>query len=163
VEKTGLSHWSSREMARYLNQETGISVSHNFVAALWREHDLQPHRQGTFKLSTDPDFEDKVIDVVGLYWSGVVYLSPNPPPWAGTSIWCHTDTGTCITSPGVRYYQGTDVRDHFDLALLIENRYNRLLLFRENILHQVETGFGTDPNTARLTQTLFFQTQRHSG
>jgi transposase len=44
----------------------GISVSHNFVAALWRAHDLQPHRQGTFKLSTDPDFEEKVIDVVGL-------------------------------------------------------------------------------------------------
>lgn len=66
-ENTGLSHWSSREMARYLKQEMGISVSHNFVAALWREHDLQPHRQGTFKLSTDPEFEEKVIDVVGLY------------------------------------------------------------------------------------------------
>jgi transposase len=66
-EETGLSHWSSREMARYLKREMGIRVSHNFVAALWREHDLQPHRQGTFKLSTDPDFEEKVIDVVGLY------------------------------------------------------------------------------------------------
>lgn len=46
-EKTGLSHWSSREMACYLKREMEISVSHNFVAALWREHDLQPHRQGT--------------------------------------------------------------------------------------------------------------------
>ncbi len=66
-EKTGLSHWSSREMARYLKREEGISVSHSFVAALWREHDLAPHRQGTFKLSRDPAFEEKVIDVVGLY------------------------------------------------------------------------------------------------
>jgi transposase len=66
-EKTGLSHWSSREMARYLKREEGISVSHNFVATVWREHDLAPHRQGTFKLSTDPDFDEKVIDVVGLY------------------------------------------------------------------------------------------------
>jgi transposase len=66
-EKTGLSHWSSREMARYLKRDMGISVSHNFVAAVWREHDLAPHRQGTFKLSADPDFEEKVIDVVGLY------------------------------------------------------------------------------------------------
>jgi transposase len=66
-ERTGFSHWSSREMARYLEREEGICVSHNFVAALWREHDLQPHRQGTFKLSTDPGFEEKVIDVVGLY------------------------------------------------------------------------------------------------
>lgn len=67
-EKSGLSHWSSREMARYLKREMGICISHNFVAALWREHGLQPHRQGTFKLSTDPDFEEKVIDVVGLYF-----------------------------------------------------------------------------------------------
>jgi len=66
-ETTGLSHWSSREMARYLKGEEGISVSHSFVATLWREHDLQPHRQGTFKLSPDPAFEEKVIDVVGLY------------------------------------------------------------------------------------------------
>jgi transposase len=44
-EKTGLSHWSSREMARYLKKEMGISVSHSFVAALWREYGLQPHRQ----------------------------------------------------------------------------------------------------------------------
>jgi transposase len=54
-------------MARYLKREMGICISHNFVAALWRENGLQPHRQGTFKLSTDPDFEEKVIDVVGLY------------------------------------------------------------------------------------------------
>ncbi|MGH3854131.1 MAG: IS630 family transposase, partial [Pseudonocardiaceae bacterium] len=66
-EKTGLSHWSSREMARYLKQEMGVSVSHNFVSTLWREHDLQPHRQGTFTLSTDPRCEEKVVDVVGLY------------------------------------------------------------------------------------------------
>ena len=48
------------------NQPTP-SASHNFVAMLWREHDLQQHRQGTFKLSTDPDFDEKVINVVGLY------------------------------------------------------------------------------------------------
>lgn len=65
--ETGLSHWSSREMAAYLKRVEGINVSHNYIAGLWREHDLQPHRQGTFKLSTDPNFEAKVMDVVGLY------------------------------------------------------------------------------------------------
>ena len=34
---------------------------------LWRENDLQPWRQGTFKISKDPRFEEKVRDVVGLY------------------------------------------------------------------------------------------------
>jgi transposase len=75
---TGLTHWSSGEMAKYLKQHEGISVSHNFVSVLWREHGLQPHRQGTFKLSNDPDFAVKVADIVGLYLDppdGAVVLS----------------------------------------------------------------------------------------
>jgi transposase len=64
---SGLSHWSSRQMAKYLRRVEGIEVSHAFIAELWRDNDLQPHREGTFKLSADPDFETKVIDVLGLY------------------------------------------------------------------------------------------------
>jgi transposase len=77
-ENTGLTHWSSSEMAKYLERHEGISVSHNFVSVLWREHGLQPHRQGTFKLSKDPDFAVKVADIVGLYLNppeGAVVLS----------------------------------------------------------------------------------------
>jgi transposase len=66
-EETGLTHWSSSEMAKYLRRYEGISVSHNFVSVLWRENDLKPHRQGTFKLSTEPEFAVKVAGVVGLY------------------------------------------------------------------------------------------------
>jgi transposase len=68
-EHTGLSHWSSREMAKYLKRHEGIEVSHVFVADLWREHGLKPHRQDTFKLSRDRDFAEKVADIVGLYLS----------------------------------------------------------------------------------------------
>ena len=65
-------------MAAYLKRREGISVSHNFVADLWQENNLQPHRIGTFKLSKDVDFEAKVLDVVGLYLNppqGAVVLS----------------------------------------------------------------------------------------
>ena len=77
-EETGLSHWSSREMATYLKREKGISVSHSFISAVWRDNGLAPHRRGTFKLSRDPNFEAKVYDVVGLYLDppeGAVVLS----------------------------------------------------------------------------------------
>ncbi len=77
-ELTGLTHWSSGEMVKYLKRHEGISVSHNFVAVLWRENGLQPHRLGTFKLSKDPDFAVKVADVVALYLdppAGAVVLS----------------------------------------------------------------------------------------
>jgi excisionase family DNA binding protein len=42
--ETGLSHWSTRGMAAYLRYK-GIEVSHNFIAEIWREHDLKPNRQ----------------------------------------------------------------------------------------------------------------------
>jgi transposase len=76
--ETGLSHWSSREMAAYLKRTEGVSVSWHYVARLWRENGLKPHRQGTFKLSRDPRFAEKVTDVVGLYLDppgGAVVLS----------------------------------------------------------------------------------------
>jgi transposase len=75
---TGLTHWSTYEMAKYLKRCEGIEVSHNFVAQLWREHGLKPHRQGTFKMSKDPDFAVKVVDIIGLYLdppAGAVVLS----------------------------------------------------------------------------------------
>ena len=65
-------------MAKYLKRAEGIAVSHNFIAQVWRDHDLQPQRLGTFKLSNDPEFEAKVADVVGLYLDppvGAVVLS----------------------------------------------------------------------------------------
>jgi transposase len=77
-EQTGWTHWTSRNMASYLKRCEGIVVSHNFIAQLWREHDLKPSRQGTFKLSRDPQFESKVFDVVGLYLDppeGAIVLS----------------------------------------------------------------------------------------
>ena len=74
----GLSHWSSREMADFLNRTEGIAVSHNYVATVWREAGLKPWQAGTFKLSRDPAFAEKVADVVGLYLDppgGAVVLS----------------------------------------------------------------------------------------
>jgi transposase len=76
--ETGLSHWSTRELAAYLKRADGVSVSWHYVAKLWRENGLKPHQQGTFKLSRDPLFAEKVVDVVGLYLDppgGAVVLS----------------------------------------------------------------------------------------
>lgn len=74
----GLSHWSSREMVKFIARTESVTVSHHYVAKLWRETGLKPHRQGTFKLSRDPEFADKVGDIVRLYLDppgGAVVLS----------------------------------------------------------------------------------------
>ena len=55
------THWSSRTLAK----QVGLSFS--TVQRIWRQHGLQPHRVGRFKFSTDPQFESKLADVVGLY------------------------------------------------------------------------------------------------
>ena len=76
--ETGLSHWSSREMARFITRTEGVYVSHHYVAKLWRETGIKPHQSGTFKVSKDPAFAEKVADVVGLYLEppgGAVVLS----------------------------------------------------------------------------------------
>jgi len=59
----GGTHWSVRDLAK----QTQISKSS--VHRLLKLFSLQPHRQETFKLSTDPYFIEKVRDVVGLYLS----------------------------------------------------------------------------------------------
>jgi hypothetical protein len=65
--RLGISHWTSPQMARYVKLTEGVYVSQTWVSRLWRDHGLQPWRQGTFKISKDPEFEEKVRDVVGLY------------------------------------------------------------------------------------------------
>src|SRR3979490_2830911 len=65
-------------MVKFIQRTEGVSVSHHYVAKLWRETGLTPHRQGTFKVSKDPAFAEKVADVVGLYLDppgGAVVLS----------------------------------------------------------------------------------------
>ena len=55
------THWSRASMA----DKSGLSKS--TIGRIWRDFGLKPHRAETFKLSTDPLFVEKVVDVVGLY------------------------------------------------------------------------------------------------
>jgi len=57
----GETHWSCRTMAR------AQGVSSTTVQRIWSARGLKPHLVKTFKLSNDPHFEEKLIDVVGLY------------------------------------------------------------------------------------------------
>lgn len=55
------THWSSALMARQ------VGCSGSTVLRVWRAHGLKPHRVRNFKVSTDPQFVEKLEDVVGLY------------------------------------------------------------------------------------------------
>jgi transposase len=55
------TQWSTRTMA------AAVGVSDATVRRVWRDNGLKPHRIKTFKVSNDPKFAEKLVDVVGLY------------------------------------------------------------------------------------------------
>ena len=55
------THWSTRSMAR------AVGISEASVRRIWRRHGLKPHRVENFKISNDPEFAEKLEDIVGLY------------------------------------------------------------------------------------------------
>ena len=57
------THWSTRKMA------AKAGISNERVSIIWRAFGLAPHKSESFQLSSDPEFVDKVRDVVGLYMS----------------------------------------------------------------------------------------------
>ena len=72
------THWSRASMAA----RSGLSKS--TIGRIWRDFGLQPHLADGFRLSSDPMFVEKVVDVVGLY---------HDPPWRGTSSCRRTRPG----------------------------------------------------------------------
>lgn len=62
------THWSTRSLAAVMD------VSACSISRIWRAQKLQPHRVKTFKLSNDPLFAEKTVDIVELYL--------NPPPYS---------------------------------------------------------------------------------
>ena len=69
----GATQWSTRLMAR------DMGLTQNAILRIWHALGLQPHRQETSKLSTDPQFVEKERDIVGLYL--------NPPVKAMGCAW----------------------------------------------------------------------------
>jgi transposase len=55
------THWSTRSMAR------AVGISEASVRRIWHSHGLKPHRVESFKISRDPEFAEKLEDIVGLY------------------------------------------------------------------------------------------------
>lgn len=73
------THWSTRSMA------ARVGIGKDAVAKIWADHNLKPWRVETFKVSNDPRFEGKIVDVVGLYL--------NPP--AGAVVFSYDEKTQC--------------------------------------------------------------------
>lgn len=74
-------------------------------------------------------------------WAGVIYLFPTPKPNSGTTL--HSNDGSVIHN--------------------IENKYNRFIFYKGDILHGVLDTFGNDINDGRLTITIFGNNKKRNG
>ena len=55
------THWTTRSLAKR------FGIGKDAIARVWADHNLKPWRVNNFKLSSDPRFEEKLVDVVGFY------------------------------------------------------------------------------------------------
>ncbi len=55
------THWTTRSLAKR------FGLGKDTIARVWADHNLKPWKVDTFKISNDPRFEEKLVDVVGLY------------------------------------------------------------------------------------------------
>jgi transposase len=123
---TDATHWSTRSLARKLG------MSQSAISRIWRAFGLKPHLVDTFKLSTDPQFIDKVRDVVGLYL--------NPPQAA--MVLC-VDEKTQVqaldrTAPVLPLLPGTPQRaTHDDTRHGVTNLYAALDVASGKVISQL--------------------------
>lgn len=100
-------------------------------------------------------------------WAGAVYLTPDAPPEAGTTLYRskstklrapHEDTsGASQELISRRMYQGKLLdRTAWEVVDVVGNRYNRLVLWDGRLVHSASAYFGTNQTDGRLVQLFFF-------
>ena len=90
-------------------------------------------------------------------WSGVVYLTPDAPIDAGTTLYRHKRTGH--TTDLGDTYEPNDY-SKWDAADTVGNIFNRLVLFRGDLWHAASGYFGNTLASGRLIHTFFITTER---
>lgn len=107
----------------------------------------------------------------GLVWAGIIYLTPTFHPTGGTKFWKHKEFGWEF-APNQEQAQRYGVHSHQDMVNFfntdgkdrskwietdnISFKYNRLVMFNPFMFHSNGEWFGTDDQSARLVQLLFF-------
>ena len=126
------------------------------------------HSSGAYQYTTKEDKSWIHADQTS-YWAGVCYLTPNPPLDSGTGFFKHKETGlteAIYTEEGVydeeamaEIYKDSQNLDKWEMTDKVENKYNRLILYRGDTFHQSLNYFGDNMYNGRLFQTFFFNTE----
>lgn len=167
IEKTlhtkprGATHWSTRTLA------LEVGVSRATINRVWQSHRIQPHLERSFKLSNDPQFNEKVTDIVGLYMNppdkavvicmdekaGIQALDrsqttlPLRPGMPAARSWEYERNGTIDLFAALNILDGTIVTEFHH-----RHRHQEFLVFlrtidenvpEELVIHMVLDNYGT--------------------
>ena len=91
----------------------------------------------------------------GYGYTCVIYLNPNSPKTAGTSVWLDRETGKTYSLESEYHWEYENPKRWKKIAM-VENIYNRAVFFRSDIYHRGEAGHGEDEHDSRLLHILFF-------
>lgn len=141
----------SSESAR--NTISNIISYHGGVVTDWLND--PSNYSGSFQICIETDKTWIHADIHNT-WSGVCYLSPNPPLNSGTGFYKHKETEQRYY---IDSYHNGFAYDEWEQTDYVGNVYNRLVLFRGHIFHKAEKYFGNSVETGRLFQTFFFNTE----
>jgi transposase len=143
------THWSGRMMAK------AVGISLRSVQRIWEAHGLTPHRMKTFKLSNDPEFAEKMLDVVGLYVdppahaivlsidekSQIQALDRTPPGLPMKKGRCATTTHDYKRHGTTTLFAALDVLDGKIIGRCMQrHRHQELIRFLNAIEAEVPTG-----------------------
>jgi len=102
----------------------------------------------------------------GTDWAGIIYLTPDAPPSAGTAFFKHKETGHTRVLPDTpkededKMNRDSTDMSKWDMVDNIGNVYNRLSLFRGKRSHRSMDYFGDSKETGRLFQLFFFNVKK---
>jgi len=100
-----------------------------------------------------------VYHVDGQQYAGIIFLTPDAPPEAGTSFYRSKNTKKAkITTDDfdVVFKMGFYDSSQFEVVDVVGNKYNRLVLFDAKMIHAASSYFGNDITNGRLFQMFFF-------
>lgn len=117
----------------------------------WSEHGMN----GTYQVCTPED--PIVYHCDSQKYAGIIFLSPDAPPEAGTTLYRskRSKQRRYLDDPSMfegGFYDPT----LWDKVDVIGNVYNRLVLWKGDLVHSASCYFGTDVDSARLFQMFFF-------
>jgi Family of unknown function (DUF6445) len=160
-------NYPGRRTASFLNDDTKILLSSLIKPFSGNITSWGDENSGAFQYTTSYDRSWIHVDD-SANWAGVVYLTPDAPVSAGTGLFRSKVNGLRTW----RKFEHTDKENEnaehiinsvdytkWDIVDRIGNIYNRLILYRGDLLHVSLDYFGHDVNDGRLFQTFFFNTE----